>query len=216
MSMKLAGLLFCLFSFSTFAQSIGDQLEVASGTSHFDTVGSWFAQSTNVTLDSLRDGQLWSGRCFDRWNKDLATNIAFVPTQAKNDDGPGFPDSDEPLFIGMLVFPDSDNRDLPSDHFDNVTDFDRWRGVVLDAANAKNYLPASVDKDGVVSALYDFEPNNRPDLRYSVKQYQNYLVVEAYNLIDNNSMYSDSTGKLETKVPVGPKSYCYFFKKLMP
>lgn len=210
-----------LAGLKTAPNNTGSQIESAepaltAGPTYYDSIAEWFKQGTNVSIDEMR-GTAWSGRCFHKWNENMSLNSEIVSYEKDNEDvGPGFPAPNSPLYIGSLAHIDGAGRYLPPDFFDHGDDLEQSRQITANGVDAGQLSSVATTETGALTWTFDLEPNRRVDLRYTVKKYQDYLVLEGENLIAGNSFYSGATGRVQSRVALGPWQYCYYFKKLAP
>ena len=171
--------------------------------SYYSQLESWFEAGTAVNFENV-DG-IWTGRCFDKPEPSATYNAALVSLE-QNAVGPGL-GSETTTYLGILHL-----LGASPDHFDDYTDFQYLRKQFRNDANRLTSL--SVNQTGDLFWLVPQGLNSKgPDMKHTIRMYNGYLVVQAFNTKKNNTLPTGSR-KTISGVKVGPFRYCYFFKKL--
>jgi hypothetical protein len=190
--------------------------KTSADSTYYDTLVDWFNNGTNITADDFRR-DIYSGRCFKDWKKDAPLSSALVTYQDSNGDvGPGLPRHDNSPFYFNLLYAVGDTS--PS-FFDFRSDIDLMRDTVRSIIAKHELSPAGLNHEGSVSSnmrMIDNRGRLVPDAEFSIKRYDNYLVVRKWQFISVSDWdMSSNTIKI---VPDGPGAvqYCYYFKRLTP
>ncbi len=186
------------------------------GESRFLSLSNWYAEAANVSMEQLYG---WSsGRCYNQDLPNLAINglMAYVTVTPENNEGPAFP-APVKEYIILGTHHNESGKALPSDYFDNydsINDPESIDGFLKQSVAGGQFSQAKVqDANSTVEWYADIEKNGNLDIKASVKKHGEYFVVEVSNLIKNNPIYSESSGKV-IKHKVGPIAYCYYFRKI--
>jgi hypothetical protein len=215
--LKIFALLLLASGFSMANALSTSPMDTSGSQSYYDQLRDRFQAGTAVTYEELRG--MMTGRCFEKWTPNAAVNDILLSYEHSDvsDPGPGFPKPSVIQYLGESVHLDGNNRALPSDYWDNYDaqkDPEELRTGVANTVLKGQYFPVVQDSSGNLTWMIDLEPNKRPDILYTIKKYQDEIVIEGTNLIANNTYYSDALGKVVKAVEAGPISYCYYFKKL--
>jgi hypothetical protein len=174
---------------------------------HYDQAAAWFAEGSPISFIDM--GGMWSGRCFDK-SDEMGVSNGLLLSQEVNDLGPGF---ESTKYMGI-----ASHANYPVNYFDEYDVGYDAIGIrdTLNDAIAGGVLEKLSEKSGTTTWMEDSQPDGALDLKYTAVKHDDFIVVEAYNLIDYNTIYSKVNHRYVKNVRMGPWGYCYFFKQLIP
>lgn len=187
------------------AEQIDRILLNSTEASYFDEVSKWYDQGTEVSFEDVKHG--WSGRCFTKVDPNTPSNSILISID-ENAAGPAFPAK---KYLGLLF-----SSGNPANFFDNY-DIEKDSEVTaktLQESITKKQTQEVIIDNGTLTWTLDFEPNQRPDTKHFVRRYKDFIVIREDNLIEGNSLYSETLQRTISGVKKGPWSTCYYFKNL--
>lgn len=173
--------------------------------SYFNEILDWYDNGKEVSFEDVKGG--WSGRCFAKVDPNAPLNDILVSFD-DNPAGPAFPSN---KYLGLMCYPSKapnfyDDYDIEKD--DNAV------VQILRETIAKKQIQQITSDNGTLTWTLDLEPNQRRDIKYFVRRYKDFIVVRGDNLIENNSLYSQTLQRTISGVKKGPWTACYYFKNL--